>query len=71
MKILSQLQLEFGCDAVNGVEKLVIMAGDLSKPGLGLNEEDYTTLCEEVDTIIHNGAIVNSVLPYSGIIILK
>lgn len=49
-----------------GVEKLVVMEGDLSKPKLSLSGEDYATLCEKVDTIIHNGAAVNHVLPYSG-----
>lgn len=66
MQILAKLQSEFGCDTITGAEKLVVMAGDLSRPGLGLATGDYTTLCEEVDTVIHNGAIVNSVLPYSG-----
>ena len=67
LKILDQLQLELGEDTVQEIEKkLVVMVGDLSKPKLGLCTEDYRTLCEEVDTIIHNGATVNSVLPYAG-----
>lgn len=66
MKILRQLQLEFKRDSSGSAEKLVVMVGDLSEPRLGLSADDYTTLCEEVDTIIHNGAIVNSALPYTG-----
>lgn len=66
MKIIRQLQLEFKCDSSVSAEKLVVMVGDLSEPRLGLSTDDYTTLCEEVDTIIHNGAIVNSALPYTG-----
>ncbi len=67
MKTLKQLQLEFEHGNVMGeVDKLVVMVGDLSAPQLGLNTDDYATLCEEVDTIIHNGATVNSVLPYTG-----
>lgn len=60
-----QLKQEF--EDLRGVEKLVVVAGDLSLPKLGLSTDDYSTLCEKVDTIIHNGATVNSVLPYSGI----
>ena len=66
VRLLGQLQVEFGCDGINGVEKLIVMTGDLSQPNLGLSAEDYTTLCEQVDTIIHNGAAVNFVLPYSS-----
>lgn len=66
MTILHQLQQEFNCDHILGLEKLVVVVGDLSKPKLGLSMDDYDTLCQEVDTIVHNGAIVNSVLPYLG-----
>lgn len=66
MTILHQLQQECNCDHILGLEKLVVVVGDLSKPKLGLSMDDYDTLCQEVDTIVHNGAIVNSVLPYLG-----
>ena len=46
--------------------KLVVLAGDLSKPCLGVSESVYGTLQQEVSHIIHCGAVVNSVLPYSG-----
>ena len=46
--------------------KLVVLAGDLSKPCLGVSENSYVRLQEEVTLIIHCGAVVNSVLPYSG-----
>ena len=66
MEILQQLQEEFECDSIAGLDKLVVMRGNLSEPHLALAEDDYATLCENVDTIIHNGATVNSVLPYLG-----
>ena len=68
MQILRKLQAESGNtdSTVKGVEKLIVMSGDLSLPNLGLESEDYTRVCDEVDTIIHNGATVNHVLPYSG-----
>ena len=33
-------------------------------PSLGLKGEVYRDLCEEVDTIVHNGALVNHVYTY-------
>lgn len=66
MRILSQLRQELGHDTLHGIENLTVMEGDLSAPNLGLSTEDYHTLCDKVDTIIHNGAVVNSVLPYAG-----
>lgn len=46
--------------------KMTVLEGDLSLPNLGLRDTEYSTLCSEVDIIIHNGAIVNAVLPYAG-----
>ena len=68
MEILHQLQLELNGSAgdIVGLGKLTVFVGDLSEPRLGLAEEEHTLLCEDVDTIIHNGATVNSVLPYWG-----
>ncbi len=69
MSILRQLNSEMACcdDNIEGLDKMVVMIGDLSEPRLGLSIEDYTTICSQTDTILHNGAIVNSALPYSGI----
>ena len=46
--------------------KVVVVNGDLSRPNLGLSEVDYQTICNSVDVIIHNGAVVNAALPYEG-----
>ena len=46
--------------------KLIVVEGDLSQPRLGLNEETFTRLSQEVDLVIHNGANVNHVLLYNG-----
>jgi len=46
--------------------KMIVLEGDLSLPNLGLRDTEYSILCSEVDIIIHNGAIVNAVLPYAG-----
>lgn len=46
--------------------KVVVVKGDLSRPNLGLNEDDYMMICNSADVIIHNGAVVNAALPYEG-----
>jgi len=39
-------------------------AGDLAKTNLGLKPEVYKQLAAEVDTIVHNGALVNHAFSY-------
>src|ERR671916_2261956 len=46
-------------------ERIVPVPGDLSEPLLGLDEEDFDALARGVDLIIHAGAAVNLVYPYS------
>ena len=46
--------------------KMVVVKGDLSRPNLDLSEDDYKMICNSVDVIIHNGAVVNAALPYQG-----
>ncbi len=38
--------------------------GDLSEPQLGLSDEQFRILANEIDVIYHNGAMVNFVYPY-------
>jgi nucleoside-diphosphate-sugar epimerase len=40
------------------------VAGDLAKVNLGLKPEVYARLAAEVDTIVHNGALVNHAFSY-------
>ncbi|HIZ08681.1 MAG TPA: thioester reductase domain-containing protein [Candidatus Eubacterium avistercoris] len=40
------------------------ITGDLSKPDLGIAPDIYSRLCEEIDVIYHNGAVLNFVYPY-------
>ena len=39
-------------------------AGDLSKPNLGLTLEVYKELAFNLDTVVHNGALVNHAFTY-------
>ncbi|WP_236789577.1 carboxylic acid reductase [Amycolatopsis sp. GM8] len=45
-------------------EQLEVLAGDVSEPALGLDEETWQRLARTVDLIVHPAALVNHVLPY-------
>jgi hypothetical protein len=40
------------------------ICGDLDKPNFGLDDQKFSDLNKSIDLIIHNGCIVNGVLPY-------
>ena len=44
--------------------RLSCVVGDLSKPQLGVDQRTWETLAQEVDVVIHNGAIVHWVKRY-------
>ncbi|AMT73247.1 carboxylic acid reductase [Mycobacteroides immunogenum] len=44
---------------------LEVIAGDFGDQDLGLTEEVWQKLARDVDLIVHSGALVNHVLPYS------
>jgi fatty acid CoA ligase FadD9 len=43
---------------------LEVLAGDIARPSLGLDDETWNRLAAEVELIVHAGALVNHVLPY-------
>ena len=45
--------------------RLDAVVGDISKPNLGLEQNAWDSLVNEVDVVVHNGAQVNWMLPYS------
>jgi thioester reductase-like protein len=47
--------------------RILALAADLSHPRLGLSEEQFGTIATGVDAILHCGAAVNWVYPYSGL----
>jgi len=50
---------------VEGYAKhLTVYAGDLARPHLGLKEEVFNRLCNDVDVVLHNGALVNHTFTY-------
>ncbi|QBI55454.1 carboxylic acid reductase [Streptomonospora litoralis] len=54
----------FGALAAQNLE---VVAGDLAEEQLGLDATTWNRLADEVDLIVHAGALVNHVLPYSGL----
>ena len=46
-------------------ERIVPVPGDLARPLFGLDEGEFDALAREADLIIHPGAVVNLVYPYS------
>ncbi len=45
--------------------RITIILGDLALQNFGLSEDAFRLLSEKVDTILHCGAVVNHILPYS------
>jgi L-aminoadipate-semialdehyde dehydrogenase len=49
----------------NWDNRLETLTGDLEKPDFGLSPDTWNKLADSVDVVIHNGALVHWVLPYS------
>ncbi|KAH6682753.1 hypothetical protein B0J14DRAFT_622883 [Halenospora varia] len=47
--------------------RITCVTGNLGDPRLGLSETDWNKLAQEVNVIIHNGALVHWVYPYSNL----
>jgi amino acid adenylation domain-containing protein/thioester reductase-like protein len=56
---------DYGLWRPERAERIVPVPGDLSEPLLGQDKEDFDALARGVDLIIHAGAAVNLVYPYS------
>ncbi len=48
----------------NSKTRIKLVIGDLSESLLGLEQNLFNELCEEIDVIYHNGALVNLTYPY-------
>ena len=44
--------------------RVIPICGDLGQPNLGLTQEDWDFLANEIDTVFHNGATVNYLFNY-------
>ncbi|MFN6567974.1 non-ribosomal peptide synthase/polyketide synthase [Dendronalium sp. ChiSLP03b] len=45
--------------------RIIPVLGDLSQPLLGLSDEQFHLMAKNIDWIYHNGALVNSIYPYT------
>lgn len=62
---LKQASQVFGIWEDSWAKNITIVLGDLSKPQFGLDSGAWNGLAETIDVIIHNGALVHWVYPYS------
>ncbi len=47
--------------------RIHVICGDISKPRLGLTDQDYDFIVSECDAILHNAAMVNFIYPYEAL----
>lgn len=47
--------------------RVEVVPGDIAQPQLGMSSDDWDRISNEADLIIHNGAQVNWMLPYSSL----
>ncbi|KAJ5093921.1 NRPS-like protein biosynthetic cluster [Penicillium angulare] len=47
--------------------RVEVVPGDIAKPQLGMSTQDWDRITQEADLVIHNGAQVNWMLPYSSL----
>lgn len=48
-------------------ERVRIVCGDLAEPALGIGEAAFQQLAQDVDAVVHNGALVNYVRTYDAL----
>jgi thioester reductase-like protein len=63
-RIINNMQF-FHCWEETFKDKIVAIPGDLKKPNLGIENELYVNLCNLIDTVYHNGAILNFLFSYN------
>ena len=62
-RILDNLQ-RYEIEIHEAQRRVIPVCGELAEPRLGLSQESFDSLAATIDTIYHNGALVNFVYPY-------
>jgi L-aminoadipate-semialdehyde dehydrogenase len=62
---LKQAGLTYGVWKDSYAKNIEVVLGDLAKENFGLDTVSWSALTESIDVIIHNGALVHWVYPYS------
>lgn len=57
----------YGVWSPSWTSRLTCIVGDLGSPNLGLSDATFAKLAEDVNIVIHNGALVHWVYPYSNL----
>ena len=57
----------YGVWSDSWAQRIRCLAGDLKAPGLGLSPELWSSLADDVDTVIHNGAQVHWISSYANL----
>ncbi|MBV9124651.1 MAG: amino acid adenylation domain-containing protein, partial [Planctomycetes bacterium] len=65
-KLLKNLEAH-GLGSQSANKRIVAVPGDLSRPLLGLTQEQFDALAARIDVLYHNGALVNFVYPYEAL----
>ena len=65
-RVLGTLKF-YGLASQSLEDRIVPVTGDLTQPNLGLAQDEYQRLAEEVDFIFHCAASVNYVYPYATV----
>lgn len=64
MNRIEQNMRRFRCWDDSFRKYIVPVSGDLGQPRLGIEYDLYQKLADSVDMVIHNGAVLNFILPY-------
>jgi len=62
--VLRSPPFTFSSKTQENVDKVVSLAGDITEPNLGLNENDLNVLIKEVSIVIHAAATVRFILNF-------
>ena len=66
-KRLVDNMIDFGIWQPSYAYRLVPLHGDLGSAQLGLSDDQWQSLADNIDCVYHNGALVNFVFPYSAL----
>ena len=67
LKRVTQTCQAYGVWDPSWTERITCVAGNLGEPRLGLPETTWNKLAQDVNVVIHNGALVHWVYPYSNL----
>ncbi|MCL2643088.1 MAG: thioester reductase domain-containing protein [Candidatus Bathyarchaeota archaeon] len=63
-RIINNMQF-FNCWEEKFRDKIIAVPGDLKKPNLGIENSLYLDLCNTIEAVYHNGAILNFLFSYN------